>query len=71
MSIRRWLHRVVGNDTEVVVEDTGDAVGDAVTGLRGGLPRGARVVVRNTGDAVATDGSTAVSGIDYSEEKKR
>jgi hypothetical protein len=71
VSIRRWLHRVVGNDTEVVVEDTGDVVGDAVTGLRGSLPRGARVVVRNTGDAVATDGSTAVSGADYDKERKR
>lgn len=69
MSIRNWFHRVVSNDSDVVVEDTGDAVGNAVTGLRGGLPRGARVVVRNTGNAVASDGGTAVSGVDYGKEK--
>lgn len=72
MGFINWVHRIVGNDSDMVVENTGDAVGEnAVTGFSGELPRGARVVVRNTGNATATGGGSANSGIDYREEKKR
>lgn len=76
MSIRNWLHRVVGNDTELVVENTGQAVADdlsdTVTGYDGPpLRQGQKVVVRNTGNAVATGGGTAVSGISYTDKKEK
>jgi hypothetical protein len=71
VNIRDWFHRIVGNDTELVVENIGDAVGEnAVTGYSGPPPkRGQKVVVENTGNAVATGGGYANSGIDYTDRK--
>jgi hypothetical protein len=71
VSIRDWFHRIVGNDTELVVENTGDAVGEnAFTGYSGPPPkRGQKVIVKSTGNAVATDGGYANSGIDYTGRK--
>ena len=75
MSIRDWLHRFVGNDSEPVAENTGDAVstgdGHAVTGYSGPRAGRGKVTVRNTGNATATGGGTAVSGIDYTDKKRK
>jgi len=56
----------------LVIRNTGDAVGEnAVTGYSGPAPkRGQRIVVQDTGNATASDGGYANSGIDYGTDKK-
>lgn len=75
MSIRKWLHRVVGNDTELVVQNTGESVSTdgsrAVTGYSGPERPAGKLTVQNTGNATATGGGAAVSGIDYTDRKRK